>query len=283
MDCGAVVSVTNLTSLLHNVKVFKIYFKSNDCIHGATSKQITTPCAVWYMRVRVLTSQGFVDVKLYYWTHFSFTLPSHVSVIKAIGQPKHHISQGMTLFFAPNEVILDQGLVSNVVHLRNIDYNHDYGTCRLTCATVIKHSRSISVPGVIRPDLCFTQPLIIPSLDKNDPKATVLNSFEKAKSEDPEFVKRVTDRSLTLIYDYMQKENTELISCLKSNLFLRSTTSCNFMIIFQRLFWLQPLTKKLKQCYGTSVSSIVVHIPSRVRCYMSKVYLICWPSTLMMS
>ena len=86
----------------------------------------------------------------------------------------------------------------------------------LTCIHCHKHSRSISVPGIIRSGLCFTQPLIVPSLDKDDPKATVLNSLEKALAEDQEFIEKVKIQSLKLIYEYMQDKHIELMSCLES-------------------------------------------------------------------
>ena len=107
----------------------------------------------------------------------------------------------MQLFFAPNEVALDRDEMSNSVILETVNYNHDYNTCMLTCVHCHKHSHSISVPGVIRLGLCLTQSLIIPSLDKDDPKATALNSLQTARLEDPEFVKQVKAHSLKLIYD----------------------------------------------------------------------------------
>ena len=84
----------------------------------------------------------------------------------------------------------------NSVNLDGANYNHDYGTCILTCVHCHKYCRIISVPGIIRSGLCFAQPLIIPTLDKDDPKATVLNSLEKAKAEDPDFVKQGKIQSL---------------------------------------------------------------------------------------
>ena len=86
----------------------------------------------------------------------------------------------------------------------------------LTCVHRHKHNRSISVPGVIRSGLCFTQPLIVPSLDKDDPKATVYNSLKKARAEDDEFMERVRVQSLKLVYDYLQDRHIELMSCLES-------------------------------------------------------------------
>ena len=216
MDGGAGVSVTNLVSILHNVRYFNSKFKSRVRMHGATSKEIITPHAVGYMRVRALVKQGYLDVKCYYSPHFSTTLLSQVSVIEATGHPKQYISQGMQLFFAPNEDVLDRDLKSNSIKLDSVDYNHDYGTCMLTCVHRKRHSQSLSVPGVIRSGLCFTQPLIVPSLDKDDPKATVLNSLEKALAEDSQFVEQVKVQSLKLIYEYMQEKHIELMSCLES-------------------------------------------------------------------
>ena len=97
MDAGAGVSVTNLVSILHNVKHFSDKFKSRIRMHGATSKENITPHAVGYMRVRALTRQGYLNVKCYYSPHFSTTLLSQVGVIEATGHPKEFTSQGMEL------------------------------------------------------------------------------------------------------------------------------------------------------------------------------------------
>ena len=113
----------------------------------------------------------------------------------------------MQLFFAQNEEVLDQDIISNSINLESVDYNHDYSTCMLTCVHCHKHSRSISVPGIIRSGLFFTRPLIFPSLDKDDPKAIVLNSLEKALAEDEEFIERVKIQLLKLIYKYMQDKH----------------------------------------------------------------------------
>ena len=180
MEGGAGACVANLVSLLHNVKFFNDKFKSCVCMHGATSKEIITPRAVGLMRVCTLTRQGYIDVKCYYLPHFSTSLLLQVSVIEVTGHLKQYISKGMKLFFAPNKEVLDQDLMSNSINLKSVNYNYDYGTCMLTCIHRHKHSRSISVPAIIRSVLCFTQPLIVPSLDKDDPKATVLNSLQKA-------------------------------------------------------------------------------------------------------
>ena len=129
MDCGNGVSVINLISLLYNVKFFDAKFKSNVCMHDATSKLIITPRVIGYMRVWVLTRQGFIDEKFYYLPYFSITLPSQVSIIEATGHHKQYIPQGMQLFFIPNKVALAQDLTSNSINLNSVNYNHNYGTC----------------------------------------------------------------------------------------------------------------------------------------------------------
>ena len=121
------------------------------------------------MRVCALTRQGYFDDKYYYSPHFNTPLLSQVSAIETTGHPTNYISQGMELFFAPNEEVLDQDFLSNAINFENVEYNHDYGTCMLTFNHRHKHSRSISLPGIIRPGLYFTQPLIVSSLNKDDP------------------------------------------------------------------------------------------------------------------
>ena len=76
MDGGAGVSVTNLVSILHSVRYFDAKFKSHVWMHGATSKEIITPRAVGFMRVRALVKQEYLDLKWYYLPHFRTTLLS---------------------------------------------------------------------------------------------------------------------------------------------------------------------------------------------------------------
>ena len=123
MDGGADASIKNMISLLHNREFFKAKFKNNVCMHGATLKQIITPCVVGYMRVHALVNQGYLDVKFSYSPHFSTTLLSQVSVIEATAQPKQYISQDIQLFFDPNEEVLNQDLMSSSVNLDSVDIN----------------------------------------------------------------------------------------------------------------------------------------------------------------
>ena len=87
-------------------------------------------------------------------------------MIEATGVPRQYKSQDMRLFFAPDEEVLDRDLLSNKVNLEDTEYNHNYCACMLTCVHRKKHNRSISDTSIIRSGLCFTQPLILPSLDK---------------------------------------------------------------------------------------------------------------------
>ena len=133
---------------------------------GDDSKQIITPHAVEYMRVQKLVRRGFIDVKCYQLPHFTTTLLLQVSVIKTTSHPKQYISKDVKIYFTPNKVILGRELVSNVVDLNAVDYNHDYGTYMLTSVHYRKHNCSIFDPGIIQSGLCFAQPLIVFYLDK---------------------------------------------------------------------------------------------------------------------
>ena len=139
-----------------------------------------------------------------------------MSVIEATGQLKEFTAQGIGLFFLPKEDVLDRDSCSNTINLDSVEYNHDYSICMLTCVHHHKHSCSLSVPGIIRSGLCFIQPLIVLSLGKDDPKATVLNSLDKALTKVVKFVKSVKVQSLKLIYEYIQDKHIELMSCLES-------------------------------------------------------------------
>ena len=143
----------------------------------------------------------------------------------------------MELVLAPNKEVLDRDSLSNAINLESAEYNHYFGTCMLMCIHHYKHSRSIFVLDIISLGLCFTQPLIVPSLDKDDPKATVLNSLAKDLAEDEEFVEGVKIQSSKLIYEYMQDKHIELMSCLES--LPEEYHSLPFRDILPKLFLLQ--------------------------------------------
>ena len=81
---------------------------------------------------------------------------------------------------------------------------------------IIIHCLSIYVTGIIRLYLCFIQPLIVLTLNKDDPKATVLQSVEKSLANDPKFIERVKVQSLKLIYEYIQDKHIKLLLCFPS-------------------------------------------------------------------
>ena len=92
-------------------------------MYNATLKEVVNPRAVVLMKVCAFTQQGYIDVKRYCSSFSSTILVSQVSVIKATGHPKQYIFQGLQLFFAPNEEVLDCTLMSNSVHLKHVNYN----------------------------------------------------------------------------------------------------------------------------------------------------------------
>lgn len=95
MDSEAEVSIINLLQILHNINSSMLDFKSRVRVYGATSQEIVTPTAVGYMRVRAFLKE--------------------VSVIEVPGFTKQYMCQGMRIFFAPNEEVLDKHIKFNVV------------------------------------------------------------------------------------------------------------------------------------------------------------------------
>lgn len=111
--------------------------------------------------------------------------------------------------------VLDEHLKFNVVNLDNVDYNHDYGICMLTCVHHHNHNQSIYVCSVIHSGLCFTQSLIVLNLEKDDPLATVYDYLKKTKGRDKEFHDSIKLQNLNLIYNYQQDKPVELVSYLR--------------------------------------------------------------------
>lgn len=97
----------------------------------------------------------------------------------------------MRILFAPNKEVLDKYLGLNVINLEDINYNHDHDTCILTWVYCNNHNQYISIPSIIRCSLCFTQLLIVSSLDKNDLLVIVFNFLEKAKYENQSFCDKI--------------------------------------------------------------------------------------------
>ena len=148
-------SVTNLVSLLHNVKFFDTKFKSHVCMHGFTSKKIITSCAVEYMRVHALTIHGYLDATCYYSPHYSTTLLSQVSAFKATSHPKQYIFLECNYLFGFNKRSTGSRLN---VKLRQLGkfwlQSQSQYLCAHSCSSP-KHSSSVSVPEIIWSYLCY--------------------------------------------------------------------------------------------------------------------------------
>jgi hypothetical protein len=94
--------------------------------------------------------------------------------------------------------------------------NLDYGTCMLTCLHRFRQTGNLAIPGIIRPGLCFTEPLMPADLPTFHAKATIYNSKQKALQDDPVFQVDCKQMHLELIYDHQQKEYVSLMSILES-------------------------------------------------------------------
>ena len=86
----------------------------------------------------------------------------------------------------------------------------------LCCTHKNKHSCNIYIPGIIQAGLCYTMPLVIPSvLQVLDPSETIFNSQEKAYQEDKDFRKSCDLKAMQLIYEHQQKEHIKLMNELQ--------------------------------------------------------------------
>jgi hypothetical protein len=216
IDGGAKVSVANLLTLLHKVNFYSKKFKCKIRMHGATPKDIIQPLAEGYLRVPALTTEGYVDVLCYFSSHFTSTLLSDRSVVMATGNHWCNSGQFINKLFASDEETLQQDLLSGQIDLNTKRYNLDYGTCLLTCLYCFRQTGNLSIPGIIRSGLCFTEPLIPADLPASYAKATIYNLKQKALQDDPVFQVDFKRKHLELIYNYQQKEYVKLMSILES-------------------------------------------------------------------
>ena len=106
-----------------------------------------------------------------------------------------YYGQSMLKFFNPGEEIPE--CQYNRINDQKLDdvtklYDHNYGNFILSCTHKKNFNQNVYIPGIICSELCYTLPLIIPSgLPATGQSATVLNSREKAYSDDRGFKKEV--------------------------------------------------------------------------------------------
>lgn len=137
--------------------------------------------------------------------------------------PKEYSSQTLTKFLDVDDEKLIQDLGSSLnddlgrgtARLSKSNYNKKDGTFELKCHHKRRRIQDITIFGVIRSGKCFTEPLILPNLPSDDPAATVNNSLEKAKQNDPVFRRAIKEAAIKAVYDYQEKKFEELFSELE--------------------------------------------------------------------
>ena len=176
-DNGARCSVTNLVSILQNIRWFDKKHPAPVKMKGATSNTVIVPEAEGKLRVQANVCQGYVDVHVYYSPFFTSTLLSDRDVLFATPFRRDYSGQVMSKYFDLNNKKLCDDLKTNdSVDLHDIgSYNTDYGNCALICVHWTTKAKNITIPGIIKAGLCFTLPLILPDLDPSHPDATILN------------------------------------------------------------------------------------------------------------
>jgi hypothetical protein len=85
-----------------------------------------------------------------------------------------------------------------------------------TCLHCFRQTGNLSIPGIIRSGLCFTEPLIPADLPASHAKATIYNSKQKALQDDPVFQADCKQKHVGLIYNHQHKEYIKLMSILES-------------------------------------------------------------------
>ena len=83
MDNGARCSVTNLVSILRDVRWFDKKHPAPVKMKGATSNVVIVPKAKGKLRVQANVRQGYIDVHVYYSPLFTSTLLSDRDVLFA--------------------------------------------------------------------------------------------------------------------------------------------------------------------------------------------------------
>ena len=83
MDNSARCSVTNLVSILQNVRWFDKKHSAPVKMKAATSNTVIVPEAEGKLRVQANVRQGYVDVHVYYSPFFTSTLLSDRDVLRA--------------------------------------------------------------------------------------------------------------------------------------------------------------------------------------------------------
>lgn len=155
MDNGARCSVTNLVSILRNVRWFDKKHPAPVKMKGATSNTIIVPEAEGKLRVQANVRQGYVVVHVYYSPFFTSTLLSNRDVLFATPFRKDYSGQVMSKYFDLNNKKLCDDLKTNdSVDLHDIgSYNTDYGNCALTYVHQTTKAKNITIPGIIKAGL----------------------------------------------------------------------------------------------------------------------------------
>ena len=90
----------------------------------------------------------------------------------------------------------------------------DYGRCTLTYIHHNQKRMNIDIPGIACGGLCFTLPLILPDLSKEDHQTRLLNSSNLAYKNDPKFRKESDELAIKSLYEHQQKQHKDLMEVL---------------------------------------------------------------------
>ena len=116
---------------------------------------------------------------------------------------KEYCSQAMIKYFDLNDEKINKDLAAkDCIDVSHPGYQMDYGNCTLTCIHHNQKRMNIDILGIVCGGLCFTLPLILPDLPKDDPQATLLNSSLLAYKHDPKFKKECDELTMKSLYGH---------------------------------------------------------------------------------
>ena len=168
IDTGAMVTCTGTKHIIHQYKPYtklmqcpirlKAALSSNDCV---------IPEGHGFLHVRAV--DGYKRVHVYYHPSITGTLLSPTSVIDSTREPNSNFTgQSIHRWFEHDDML--SGNMTLISHHR------------------ISKSRNIVIHGRLFGGQLYTHPLILPDISPDDPKATVRNSFQLARTQDKSFI-----------------------------------------------------------------------------------------------
>lgn len=188
VDTEAKVTVVNFPWVLCDI----IWYKDSKkhcpvTIYSETSQDLICPETEGKVTIPADNVQGFIYVKDCYSPSFTSILLANKNMLLSALNPKNYSAQTLTIFLDVDDnkwiqdldLFLADELDKGTAWLLTSNYNNKNGNFELECHHKCRHITDIiTLFGVIHSGKCYTEPMILPNLPKDNPAATVQNSLE---------------------------------------------------------------------------------------------------------